>query len=108
MGRERVASQIKALTQFVYLLAGIAKTIETAELVNLNKEDTSVALSDQELARNKAKVKDSVRSVRNSRPASATIRSCRPTTPTFQDWQGSDRWRRVKPALTVSIKRDSH
>jgi hypothetical protein len=63
-GRERIATQIKALTQFVYLLAGIAKTIETAELVNRNQEDTSVALSDKELERNKTRVKESVKSVR--------------------------------------------
>ena len=63
-GRERIANQIKVLTQFVYLLAGIAKTIETAELVNRNKEDTSVGLSDKELERNKTRVKESIRSMR--------------------------------------------
>ena len=63
-GRERIAGQIKALTQFVYLLAGIAKTIETAEQVNRNQEQSSVALSVEQIERNKAKVKDSIRNVR--------------------------------------------
>ena len=63
-GRERIASQIKALTQFLYLLGSIAKTIETAEQVNRNREESSVGLSAERIEQNKAKVKDSIRNVR--------------------------------------------
>jgi hypothetical protein len=63
-GRERIASQIKTLTQFIYLLGGVSKSIENAELANRNREDSSVSLSVEQIDRNKAKVKDSIRNVR--------------------------------------------
>jgi hypothetical protein len=63
-GRERIASQIKTLTQFLYLLGSISKTIETAEQVNRNREDSSVGMSVERIEQNKAKVKDSIRNVR--------------------------------------------
>ena len=63
-GRERIASQIKTLTQFLYLYAGISKGIETAERVNRSQENSSVGLPPEQLERNKAKVKDSIRNVR--------------------------------------------
>jgi hypothetical protein len=63
-GRERIAAQIKTLTQFLYLFGGISKGIETAEQVNRNREDSSVGLSNEQIERNKAKVKESIRNVR--------------------------------------------
>ena len=63
-GRERIAAQIKALTQFLYLFAGVSKGIENAELANRNREDSSAALSADQIERNKAKVRDSIRNVR--------------------------------------------
>lgn len=63
-GRERIAAQIKTLTQFLYLFGGISKGIETAEQVNRNREDSSVGLSVEQIERNKAKVKESIRNVR--------------------------------------------
>jgi hypothetical protein len=63
-GRERIASQIKALTQFLYLFGSISKSIETAEQVNRNHEDSSVGMSAERIEQNKAKVKDSIRNVR--------------------------------------------
>lgn len=63
-GRERIASQIKALTQFLYLFGSISKAIETAEQVNRNREDSSVGMSVERIEQNKAKVKDSIRNVR--------------------------------------------
>ena len=63
-GRERIASQIKTLTQFLYLLGSISKTIETAEQVNRNREDSSVGMSVEMIEQNKTKVKDSIRNVR--------------------------------------------
>lgn len=63
-GRERIASQIKTLTQFLYLLGSIAKSIETAEQVNRNREESSVGMSAERIEQNKAKVKDSIRNVR--------------------------------------------
>ena len=63
-GRDRIASQIKALTQFVYVFAGVSKGIENAELANRNSEDSSATLSVEQIERNKAKVRDSIRNVR--------------------------------------------
>jgi hypothetical protein len=63
-GRERIAAQIKALTQFLYLFAGVSKGIENAELANRNREVSSVSLSVEQIERNKAKVRDSIRNVR--------------------------------------------
>ena len=63
-GRDRIASQIKALTQFLYVFGGVSKGIENAELANRNREDSSVALSVEQIAQNKAKVRDSIRNVR--------------------------------------------
>lgn len=62
-GRERIASQIKALTQFLYLLGSISKSIETAEQLNRNREDSSVGMPSERIEQNKAKVKDSIRNV---------------------------------------------
>jgi hypothetical protein len=63
-GRERIALQIKTLTQFLYLYAGISKGIETAEMVNRNSEQTAAGLPPEQVQRNRAKVKDSVYNVR--------------------------------------------
>ncbi|HSF24781.1 MAG TPA: hypothetical protein VLE20_11190 [Blastocatellia bacterium] len=63
-GRERIASQIKTLTQFLYLFGSISKTIETAEQINRNREDSSAGMSAERIEQNKAKVKDSIRNVR--------------------------------------------
>lgn len=63
-GRQQIATQIKALTQFLYLFGGISKGIETAEMVNRNREETSVGMSQDRLAQNKAKLKDSIKNLR--------------------------------------------
>ena len=63
-GRQQIATQIKALTQFLYLFGGISKSIETAELVTRNREETSVGMSQDRLAQNKAKLKDSIKNLR--------------------------------------------
>jgi hypothetical protein len=63
-GRTQIAAQIKVLTQFLYLLGGISKGIETAEQANRNHEETAVALPVDQIERNKARVKDSIRSMR--------------------------------------------
>jgi len=63
-GREQIAAQIKALTQFLYLFGNISKGIETAEQVNRNNEQTSVGMSAERLAQSKAKLKDSIKTVR--------------------------------------------
>ena len=63
-GREQIASQIKALTQFLYLFGGISKSIETAEQVNRNHEESSVGMSAERIEQNKIKVRDSIKSVR--------------------------------------------
>jgi hypothetical protein len=46
------------------LLGGVSKSIENAELANRNREDSSVSLSVEQLDRNKARVRDSIRNVR--------------------------------------------
>src|SRR6185503_15021366 len=52
------------LTQFLYVFAGVSKGIENAELANRNREDSSATLSVEQIERNKAKVRDSIRNVR--------------------------------------------
>lgn len=64
VGRERIATQIKALSQFLYLLGGISKGIETAEQANRNHEESSVALPVAQIERNKIRVRDSIKNVR--------------------------------------------
>jgi len=63
-GRERIATQIKTLTQFLYLLGSISKGIETAELANRNHEQSSIALPSDQIEKNKVRVKESIRNVR--------------------------------------------
>ena len=63
-GRERIAAQIKALTQFLYLFGNISKGIETAEQVNRNHEQTSVGMPAERIEQSKVKVKDSIKTVR--------------------------------------------
>jgi len=62
-GRERIATQIKTLSQFLYLLAGISKGIETAEAANRGS-DSNLAMPSDQIERNKARVKDSIKNVR--------------------------------------------
>ena len=63
-GREQIAGQIKTLTQFLYLFGGISKSIETAEQVNRNHEESSVGMSADRIEQNKTKLKDSIKNVR--------------------------------------------
>ena len=63
-GRELIASQIKVLTQFLYLFGNIYKTIETAEQVNRNNEQTSLGMSSDRIAQNKAKLLESIKNLR--------------------------------------------
>lgn len=63
-GRQQIATQIKTLTQFLYLFGGIAKSIDTAEQVNRNHEESSVGMSAERIAQNKAKLKESIKNVR--------------------------------------------
>jgi hypothetical protein len=63
-GREQIATQIKALTQFLYLFGNIYKGIETAEMVNKNNEQTSVGMSAERIAQSKSKLRDSIKNVR--------------------------------------------
>lgn len=63
-GREQIATQIKALTQFLYLFGNISKGIETAEQVSRNNEQTSVGMSGERIAQSKAKLRDSIKTVR--------------------------------------------
>lgn len=63
-GRERIAAQIKALTQFLYLFGNISKGIETAEQVNRNREQTSVGMTAERIEQSKTKLKDSIKTVR--------------------------------------------
>ncbi len=60
--RARVAAQIKTLSQFLYLYGGIAKGIESADQASRSGEASTVASQQNE--RTKARVKDSIRNVR--------------------------------------------
>jgi hypothetical protein len=59
-GRARIATQIKTLTQFLYLLGGISKAIETAEQATRNQQ----TLSPEQIQQTKNKVRESVRNLR--------------------------------------------
>ena len=59
-GAAQVAAQIKTLTHFVYLFGGIAKGIESVD--QAAKEASATAIAQNE--RNKTKVRESIRSVR--------------------------------------------
>jgi hypothetical protein len=61
-GRDRVATQIKTLTQFLYLFGGIAKGVESVDLAARSPDSPTVTVQQNE--RNKAKIVDSVRNVR--------------------------------------------
>lgn len=63
-GREQIAAQIKALTQFLYLFGGISKNIETAERANTSRDSAYAGMSAEQLAQSKVKVKNSIASVR--------------------------------------------
>ena len=63
-GRQQIAAQIKALTQFLYLFGNISKGIETAEQVNRNREQTSVGMATDRIEQSKTKLKDSIKAVR--------------------------------------------
>lgn len=60
--RFRLATQIKTLTQFLYLLGGVAKSIESADQAARERDASSLGIEQNE--RNKTKVKESVRNVR--------------------------------------------
>ena len=62
--REKIATQIKALSQFLYLLGGVSKGIETAEQANRNHEQSSLALPVDQIERNKTRLKESIKNVR--------------------------------------------
>ena len=61
-GRSRLAQQIKTLTQFLYLLGGISKGIESADQAARDRMSSSAAMEQNQ--RNKAKVIESIRNVR--------------------------------------------
>jgi cell division protein FtsB len=62
-GRERVAAQIKLMTQFLYLLGGINKGIESVDQATRTREASPAAVELND--RNKAKVKESIKNVRD-------------------------------------------
>lgn len=62
LGRERIAMQIKTLSQFLYLYGGIAKGIESAEQAARSGGASSAAVEQNE--RIKARVKDSIKNLR--------------------------------------------
>lgn len=63
-GRQQIATQIKALSQFLFLFGNISKGIETAEQVNRNREQSSVGMPPERIEQSKTKLKESIKSVR--------------------------------------------
>ena len=61
-GAAQVAAQIKTLTHFTYLLGGVVKGIDAVDQA-VGKNEASPAAREQN-ERNKARVRDSIRSVR--------------------------------------------
>jgi len=62
VGRDRVAAQIKTLTHFLYLFGGIARGIDSTQPVS-GSQETTPAITEQN-ERSRAKIRDSVRSMR--------------------------------------------
>jgi len=62
VGRDRVAAEVKTLTHFLYLFGGIARGIDTTPPVS-GGQDTTPAIAEQN-ERSKAKIRESVRNVR--------------------------------------------
>jgi hypothetical protein len=60
-GRERIASQIKTLSNFLYLYGAIAKGIESADQASRSGEASSVATQQNE--RTKVRVRESIKNV---------------------------------------------
>ena len=63
-GRQQIAAQIKALSQFLFLFGNISKGIETAEQVNRSGEQTSVGMPPERIEQSKTKLKETIKSVR--------------------------------------------
>lgn len=63
-GRQQIAAQVKTLTQFLYLLGSVAKGIEIAERAKGNREESIAAMSPEQIAQSKAKLRESIASVR--------------------------------------------
>lgn len=63
-GREQIATQLKTLTQFLYLFGGIAKSIEIAERAKNNRDESVAGMSPQQIEQTKVKVRDSIAGVR--------------------------------------------
>ena len=61
-GAAQVAAQIKTMTHFVYLFGGIAKGIESVDQAASKQEASAAAIEQNE--RNKTKVRESIRNVR--------------------------------------------
>jgi len=61
-GAAQVAAQIKTMTHFVYLFGGIAKGIESVDQATSKQEASAAAIEQNE--RNKTKVRESIRNVR--------------------------------------------
>jgi hypothetical protein len=61
-GAAEIAAQIKTMTHFTYLLGGVVKGIESVDQA-VGKNEASPAAREQN-ERNKARVRDSIRSVR--------------------------------------------
>jgi hypothetical protein len=80
-GRERIATQIKTLTQFLYLLGPIVKGIDSADQATRTGETSSIA--NEQNQRNKAKVRDSIRNVREGLDRLETDFRSNPTLKTY-------------------------
>jgi len=63
-GREQIAAQIKNLTQFLYLYGGVSKGVEIAERAKGNRDESIAAMSPEQIGQSKAKMRDSIASVR--------------------------------------------
>lgn len=63
-GREQIAAQVKALTQFLYLFGGVAKGIEIAERAKGNRDESVAAMSPQQIGQSKAKLRESIAGMR--------------------------------------------
>ena len=62
-GRNRISTQIKTLTQFLYLLGGIAKQIESADKATSGLDAAATTTIEQNRS-SKTRIRESIRNVR--------------------------------------------
>jgi len=82
--RGLLSAQIKAQTQFLYLLGGIAKGIESVDVANRNHDASPQVVEQNE--RNRGKVRESIRNMRDALDKLEQTFRSNPALTTYSHW----------------------